>query len=442
MTKLSNRSAKLNRRVLLQGGAALALGGTAASTLPATPARAAGGKVVIGAFADGGLTPFKNKIIPLAKEEGGFEIEFLEDEYGVTLEKWFADAQSGAGQYDMYLLDDPWVPQFGAADVLEDLGAGGVDAGDADWIGSLIDMGYWPPRAGPRVKGFEDAQSKLICVPFVGDLQTLTYRNDVYTGGAPATWDEVIAKGKEGVAAGKIKYPVVFRGVSGNPIVTSWYPIFLSFGGRFFDEKWSVAFNSDAGKASADFFVGTMKENAPPGVVEFDSDQEGAAILGGDAGAIIQYSGNALKADDPAQTKVAGKLDFGVVPKQAKAVAQIGIFIAGVPKSAPNKANTLEFLKWYTTAATQAKLAEAGSIPVRRSAFGVAKPGNRLIPVALQQLDAGAEPRPRTPDWAKVEELLGIELNKALQAGSGGGAALDAAAGQVTAYLKQAGYYP
>ena len=93
-----------------------------------------------------------------------------------------------------------------------------------------------------------------------------------------------------------------------------------------------------------------MKQNAPPGVVEFDSDQEGAAILGGEAGAIIQYSGNALKADDPKQSKVVGKLDFGVVPKQEKAIAQIGIFIAGVPKSAPNKANAIEFLKWYTSA--------------------------------------------------------------------------------------------
>ena len=120
----------------------------------------------------------------------------------------------------------------------------------------------------------------------------------------------MIAKGKEGVAAGKIKYPVVFRGVIGNPIVTSWYPVFLSFGGEFFDDKWNVIFNSDAGKASADFFVGTMKQNAPPGVVEFDSDQEGAAILGGDGGAIIQYSGNALKADDPAQTKVRRQARF------------------------------------------------------------------------------------------------------------------------------------
>ena len=432
----------LSRRNVLKGGASLAIGSTLLTSFAGTtPARAAGGKVIIGAFADGGLTPFKEKIIPLAKAEGGFDVQFLEDEYGVTLEKWFADAQNSAGQYDLYLLDDPWVPQFGAADVLEDLGAGGIDGGDKDWIGSMVDMGFWPPRQGPRVKGFESAEPKLICVPFVGDLQTLTYRNDVFGDSAPATWDELIAKGKEGVAAGKIKYPVVFRGVSGNPIVTSWYPVFLSYGGEFFDDKWNVTFNSEAGKKSADFFVGTMKSNTAPGVVEFDSDQEGAAILGGDAGAIIQYSGNALKADDPKQTKVAGKLDFGVVPKVEKAISQMGIFIAGVPKSAPNKQNAIDFLKWYTSPATQAKLAEAGSIPVKRSGFAVSDPGNRLIPVALKQLDAGSLPRPRTPDWAKVEELLGIELNKALQAGSGGGAALDNAATQVTAYLTQAGYY-
>lgn len=438
MTDHSLLKRHASRRTVLWAGAALA----ALTALGAlAPAHAQGGKVIIGAFADGGLTPFKEKIIPLAKAEGNFDVEFLEDEYGVTLEKWFADAQSGAGQYDIYLLDDPWVPQFGAADVLEDLGAGGIDAGGDDWIGSMIDMGWWPPKQGPRVKGFEDATSKLIALPFVGDLQTLTYRNDVYTGGAPATWSDLIAKGKEGVAAGTIKYPIVFRGVSGNPIVTSWYPVFLSYGGQFFDDKWNVTFNNDAGKAAADFFVGTMKESAPPGVVEFDSDQEGAAILGGEAGAIIQYSGNALKADDPKQSKVPGKLDFGVVPKQEKAIAQLGIFIAGVPKSAPNKENAIAFLKWYTSPETQAKLAEAGSIPVKRSAFAVPNPGNRLIPVALEQLDAGAEPRPRTPDWAKIEELLGIELNKALQAGSGGGAALDAAAKQVTDYLKQVGYY-
>jgi multiple sugar transport system substrate-binding protein len=430
----------ISRRKVLQGTAASLAAGTALMTSLVKPARAAGGKVIIGAFADGGLVPFKDKIIPLAKT-AGFDITFLEDEYGVTLEKFFTDAQSGAGQYDLYLLDDPWVPQFGAAEVLEDLGAGGVDGTDKDWIGPMIDMGFWPPREGPRVKGFESVEPKLICVPFVGDLQTMTYRNDVYGHEGPQTWDEVIAKGKEGVAAGKIKYPVVFRGVVGSPIVASWSPILLSFGGDFFDDKWNPTFNSDAGKAAADFFVGTMKANTAAGVVEFDSDQEGAAILGGDAGAIIQYTGNAIKSDDPAASKVAGKLDFGVVPKQVKAISQMGIFISGVPKSAPNKQNAIDFLKWYCSGPIQAKLAEAGSVPVKRSGFAVSDPGNRLIPVCLKQLDAGCLPRPRTPDWSKIEELIGIQLNKALQAGSGGGAAMDTAAGQVKDYLTQAGYY-
>src|SRR5262249_31372493 len=157
----------VSRRTLIKGGAGMALVSTL-STLPVAVGPAMGAdskKVIIGAFADGGLTPFKEKIIPLAKEQG-FDVTFLEDEYGVTLEKFFADAQSGAGQYDVYLLDDPWVPQFGAAGVLEDLGAASVDGTSKDWIKSLIDMGYWPPREGPRVKGFETATPTLITVPF------------------------------------------------------------------------------------------------------------------------------------------------------------------------------------------------------------------------------------------------------------------------------------
>ena len=185
-----------------------------------------------------------------------------------------------------------------------------------------------------------------------------------------------------------------------------------------------------------------MKQNAPPGVVEFDSDQEGAAILGGDAGAIIQYSGNALKSDDPTQTKVAGKLDFGVVPKQEKAIAQLGIFIAGVPKSAPNKANAIEFLKWYTSPDTQAKLAEAGSIPVTRSGFArrqarqPADPG-RAQATRRRRLAASAH--------AGLGEGRGTPRHRAQQGAAGRfrrrrGARRRRAA-QVTDYLTQAGYY-
>ena len=66
---------------------------------------------------------------------------------------------------------------------------------------------------------------------------------------------------------------------------------------------------------------------------------------------------------------------------------------------------------------------------------------NRLLPTVVAQINAGAQARPRTPDWGAVENILGTELNKALVAGKGGGDALDRAAKQSTAYLKRQGYY-
>jgi multiple sugar transport system substrate-binding protein len=411
-----------------------------ASAASASPSLA-GGKLVIGAFEDGAITVFK-KIIPLFESATGTKVQFLTEPYDSFFAKALQDGTSKAGQYDIYIMDDPWIPQYAASGILEDLGPHGITM-DADYPGPFADLGFWPPRQGPRVKGFETQEPKLVALPTIGDLQTLTYRNDVFTSGAPATWDDLVNQGKAAVANGKIKYGIVFRGVKGNPIVTSFYPIFRSFGADFFDDKWNPIFNSAEGKQAADFFVTTLKALAPKGVAEFDSNQEGAAILGGEAAAIIQYSGNAIKSDDPAQSKVVGKLDFGVVPKQKSAIAQIGIFIHGVSASAPNKDNAIAFMKWLASNDAQVALARAGDLPVKTQAYSdpQAVKSTRLLPVALAQLNAGAQARPRTPDWNKVESILGTELNIALAAGSGGGAAMDTAAKKVKDFLTQQGYY-
>ena len=78
------------------------------------------------------------------------------------------------------------------------------------------------------------------------------------------------------------------------------------------------------------------------------------------------------------------------------------------------------------TTEVQTALARAGDLPVKTPAFNDAQAvkDHRLLPVALAQLNAGAQARPRTPDWSKVESIIGTELNIALAAGSGGAAAM------------------
>ncbi|HEY3614679.1 MAG TPA: extracellular solute-binding protein, partial [Gaiellales bacterium] len=257
--------AAISRRHLLRNSLGAGAGLAAVPLLGATPAWAqpkrhdaadASKKLVIGAFQDGAITAFA-KIIPLFKKQTGISIQLLQAPYDSFFAKGFQDGQSKAGQYDIYIMDDPWIPQYAAAGILEDLGKHGI-VGDAGFAKPFIELGYWPPRQGPRVKGFENTKPALVALPTIGDLQTLTYRNDVYKT-APKTWHELVTVGQAAMKAGKIKDAYVMRGIKGNPIVTSWYPIFLSYGGQFFDNKWNVTFNNARGKAAADFFVNTLK---------------------------------------------------------------------------------------------------------------------------------------------------------------------------------------
>ena len=446
MTPTDERPLTRKQFVATAVGAAVAAGpllkeaARASTYRTAATARAAKGKVVIGAFKDGGLVPFKDKIIPLFQQETGIKVEFLQDDYSTFFEKAFQDGVTKAGQFDIYVMDDPWMPQYASAPVLQNLSKLGFQP-DSDFMAPFLDLGYWPPKKGPRLPQFRSAAPQLYSLPFVGDMQSLTYRKDAF-GHAPKTWTELVT-----VAKAKMKppqtYGYVFRGVKGNSIVASWFPVFRSQGGKIFDNNWKVIWNNAAGKRATEFFVHTLKSIAPPGVVEYDSDQEGGAILGGKALSIVQYSGNAIKSDDPKESKEVGKLAFGTVPRgPGGSIAQIGIFISGISVSAPNQDNAVAFQKWFVTKKAQIALARAGSLPVKRSAFldATAAKHNRLQKTILAQLNAGAEARPRTPDWAKVEDILGTELNKALSAGEVGGH-LDNAAKQATDYLKKNGYY-
>ena len=434
----------LVRKAAIIGAAAVAapvFASTAAARVrTAATARAGKGKVIINAFQDGGLTAFKKKIIPLFQHETGIKVEYVEDDYSTIFEKQFNDGLTKAGQFDIYIMDDPWIPQFAAAPVLQNLSKLGFTT-DSDYMKPFLELGFWPPRSGPRLPAFKNATPQLYALPFVGDMQSLTYRKDIL-GKSPATWTELVQDAKT-KAHPPSTYGYVFRGVKTNPIAASWFPVFYSQGGKIFDDNWKVLFNNAAGKKATEFFVHTLKGIAPPGVVAYDSQEEGAAILGGKALSIIQYSGNALLSNDPKSTKLVGKLAFGTIPRgPGGSVAQIGIFISGISVSAPNLPNAITFQKWFVTKKAQLALARAGSLPIRRSAFTdpIASRKNPLQKTILAQLDAGALARARTPDWAKMEDILGTELNKALSAGTVGNH-LDVAAKGITDFLKKQGYY-
>ncbi|MFN7995727.1 MAG: extracellular solute-binding protein [Bryobacteraceae bacterium] len=428
----------MNRRRFLNAMSGAAVGAWSGCTGKKTGAGR--GQITFGTYADPGLDILRDEFLPEFERTTGIETEWVEADFSGWLQKASNDGQTRAGAFDIYVLDDLWVPRFAQAGYLANLEEMGFEP-DGDFVPSALDLGYWPPKSGLRQPGIDaKAKSVLFSLPLISDVQLLFYRTDIFSRGAPATWDDILAIARERSAPKRREYGWVTRGVKGNPIVNSYFVLMHAFGGEIFGENWKVLLNRPEAVEALEFYL-KLLDFGPAGVAEFDSDQEGETLLQGHAFAATMWTGWCRETDDPMRSRVAGRIGFDVPPKKERQIAKLGLFMAGIAASAPNKAGALEFFKWFSRSSTQVRFARAGGTPFKFSAFQdeEARRKSRWLDATAKSLTLGI-PSPRTSDWSKVEDILGTELNKAVLERGNAKAHLDAAAAEATAFLKGAGY--
>jgi multiple sugar transport system substrate-binding protein len=439
----------MTRRQLLRNTAVFGAATFAATTLAACGKKSSGGtsdKIVVGAFQDNALAPLRDTFFKKFTDATGIKVQYNETNY----DSWYQNAKNDGlqktGAYDIYIMDDNWVPEFAAAGILIDLEAAGLKP-NPDLLPNGLNQGYWPPKVGPRLKDVANATPKLYALPIDDDVEMLYYNSDHFST-APTTWDEVFAAMKS-----QAKPPTLYgwsiRGVKGNPIMQSFLPFLNAYGGAFANDDWTPGFAGPEGISALErifSFIPYM----PKGTVEFDTDQETQILLQGQSLALTEYTGLTQRIDDPASSKVVGKINCAATPSQVKSGPAIGIFNAGIPPSAPNTDGAIKFLDWFTSDDIQLQFAQTGSAAVTRKALtdpsAIAKA--RWLPAMADAVD-NSTPKPRTPDEPKMEDILGTELNLALVEAIAAGPDysgiaekhLKSAADQVTSYLQQQGGY-
>jgi len=398
------------------------------------------GQITFGSYADPALDSLKEVFLPEFERVTGIHTEWVEADFSGWLQKALNDGQTRAGAFDIYVMDDLWVPRFAGAGYLANLDELGF-VPDDDFVSTALDLGYWPPKTGLRQPGIEpNAKPTLYSLPLISDCQLFFYRNDIFNQGSPATWDDVLRMAREKSDPAHRQYGWVTRGVKGNPVMNSFFVLLHDFGGDIFGESWKVVFNSPQAVEALEFYLSLLRY-APPGIAEFDSDQEGATLLQGNAFAATMWTGWCPQTDDPSKSRVVQKINFDVPPRKVNRVAKLGLFMAGIAASAPNKAGAFEFLKWFSSPAIQVRFARGGGAAYRVSAMKdeQAQKKCRWLSATLRALNCGV-PSPRTSDWSKVEDILGTHLNQALLDKGKAKQHLDAAAAEATAFLKGAGY--
>ncbi|MFI5018039.1 MAG: extracellular solute-binding protein, partial [Dongiales bacterium] len=230
-TKDTNKLLKrpLRRRDVLKRGLAGSALVAGSSIFAPRILRAAGGTITIGSFQDNAMAPFRDYVVKEFATKTGITVNYNETNYDTWYQNCKNDGLNKTGAYDIYVMEDYWVPEFAAGKIVQSLDQLGLKA-NPDILPAGLNMGMWPPVSGPRMKDFAGAKPELYALVIIDDVEILYYNKDHFPT-PPVTWDDIYAVAKTTKAPDMYGWSP--RGVKGNPIVQTYLPLLNAYGGNF-----------------------------------------------------------------------------------------------------------------------------------------------------------------------------------------------------------------
>jgi len=256
------------------------------------------------------------------------------------------------GKYNVYYVDEANLAQFASS----------------GWIAPLLD--HYPAEydfedfdSGRRTTATFDG--KVWFAPITGGGDLMVYRTDVFEAAGvepPKTLEElfeVVAKvhdPENGI------YGFALRGARGSGAnVWRWMPYFRGFGGEWFNEDGTPAFNSDAAVQATETYL-KLFEYSPPGTRTGSWDESTGAFNSGQVALIVESAPLGGMSLNPDNSNVSDKVGFGTPPAPLTGGGYAHGFAVGT------KANKTEaqrdcaalWVAWATSKENELRRLEAG----------------------------------------------------------------------------------
>lgn len=396
-------------------------------------------KLVVAAVQGNEDGPLK-KVVGNYKSETGIEVQVVEFPYPQLFEKLVTTFTANGDQFDLCMMDDPWMPKFGTMGALQPLDNFGFTR-DPDIPTVVYDVGTWPPPHGPVPPTEKGKAQHLYGITIVGNVEMFMYRSD--KSSAPASWDEVLANAAKYNAANFYGY--VIRGLATNPVSSDSLPILWSFGGNIFDDNWKVTLDSTESIDAVNFLTRKLKQYAQPGPESTDAADRSKLMATGKAYQSTVWPGEITGiVEDPSVSQVKGKVAYIPIPKGAsgKGLGMMGNWLLGIPKGSKNGSAAADFIKWMLKPDKMRNYVAQGGIPIRKSILNDSSlaSANPYFAALAQSFDAVPNWRPRTDQWNAVETIYGTQMNATVAGQITPQAAMQKAAADIRTLMKGAGY--
>jgi multiple sugar transport system substrate-binding protein len=282
-------------------------------------------------------------------------------------------------------------------------------------------------------------------VVFTLSLLTLFYNTEQLAAAGfkepPKTWDELKATAKELTRDGRYGWALNYGAPDGIGGVASYWMCFLQqAGGKLYGEDGLPAFNNEAGIASLQAMVDLMPYTDPGSLSYVGINDATNVLLAGNAAMMMNWPFMWKPAQDPANSKIVGKLGGALLPAGPAGTASIdGTDAWTIAATSKSQDLAVKLIEFYLDAEVQKRqVIDTGWLPIRLSVLADPEV-QKAAPNAAAVLEQAKHPYDSfvTPDYTQVTTAIGTEIQKALAGSQSAKDAIQASADQVTAIVKK-----
>jgi ABC-type glycerol-3-phosphate transport system substrate-binding protein len=309
-----------------------------------------------------------------------------------------------ASDPDVLQLDVVWTPEFAAA----------------GWIAGL-------DRFRPPVESYFSAavaahrwNDRLFALPWFIDVGMLYWRTDLVPR-PPLDLGDLLQLAKRARAEHGVPFGLVWQGARYEGLVTVFLEYLGAFGGAILDEQGRVVVDSEAARNALTYMRDAIyvDDVVPPAVLTWQEEQTRFSFQSGQAAFMRNWPYAYALLQDESQSGVAGRFAVTSMPAGPGGTATAALGGSALAINAysdqPDAAYQLvDFLLQPEQMIERARI--AGQYPPRPALYETRALADALTipPADALKVIARAAPRPVTPVYNQLSEMLQISLHRAL----------------------------
>ncbi|MGA8994303.1 MAG: extracellular solute-binding protein [Nocardioidaceae bacterium] len=339
-------------------------------------------------------------------------------------------AAAPAGTYDVVLIDVIWPAEFGSKGIVADV--------SAKWPAA------WKQQMLPGAVATPQYDDKEYGVPWILDTKYFYLNQDHLSrakvdGESLQTWTGVRDAARAIKKAGVVKYPLIWSWQQAEALICDYAQLLGAFGGQFLDDDGMPAFHRGGGVQALDYMHQSLVDGlSNPASTQSLEEDVRRVFSAGEASMALNWTYMYGLADDPEQSKVAGKVGVQQTPAGPSGRPGVnGSMALALSGGSKNQAAAWKYITYLTSQPVQNEYA-ISSLPVWQSSYddsAVVKTNPAVVPEAKKQLGELIL-RPQVTGYNSISQVLQAEIQNVLLGKKSSQKALDDAADQAASQLE------